>query len=158
MAGEPECVPGAVPRRWAGHGPDGVIWPSACTRYQPGHTPHFIQANRSAEARLYKGRLVEVDGTLITLRFADRDKHYRNHDPERLLQIAPLGSMVRISEEWSLGRGRHGHCFSIAPPNQAWLECDFRSSSSASLEALLERIESHGGFLVPTGGLEGWSG
>jgi hypothetical protein len=78
-----------------------------------------------------------VDGTT---------EQYRNHEVERLVEIVGLGGEVRICESYSILRGGGDYCFSIGAGE--WVECDDEPLTSTSAESLVDRLKSHGGFVV----------
>ena len=84
-----------------------------CGTFGNGHGVHPIPATRSATAPHEQGRLVAVEGVLITVVFEDEVKDYRNHDPNRLIDIVGLGGRVDVCEHYRLLRARGTYYFSI---------------------------------------------
>ncbi len=120
-----------------------------CELYQAGHTVHHIQANRSAGEPHRHGTLTEVLGNVITVDFGNEMGRYRNHDPDRLVNIVGIGGAVEVCERYVILRGNGGYCFSIQDADEPWIPCDHEPLTSFTPEALAERLETHGGFLVP---------
>ena len=120
-----------------------------CELYQAGHTVHHIQANRSAGEPHRQGTLTGVQGNVITVDFGDETKRYRNHDPDRLVSLIGIGGSVRVCEGYVILRGNGGYCFSIDDAENPWVPCDHVPLTSFTPDALAERMETHGGFLVP---------
>jgi hypothetical protein len=75
----------------------GRWWPRKCELYVSGHTVHHIQALRSHDAEKRVGGLAAVEGTVITADFNGDIEHYRNHEPERLLEIIGIRGTVSTS-------------------------------------------------------------
>jgi hypothetical protein len=125
-----------------------------CELYQAGHTVHFIQVNRSAGEPDRQGKLTEVAENVITIDFGDQIKRYRNHDPDRLVDIVGIGRTVRVCERYVILRGNGGYCFSIQDADEPWVPCDHEPLTSFTAEALAERVQTHGGFFVPGGAVE----
>lgn len=77
-----------------------------------GHGPrplHWIQAKKAIEHldEAETGRIVRLDGDLLTVRVAGELRHYRVHDPERLIRVIEQnGRRVLVQERWSLLRLR----------------------------------------------------
>lgn len=126
--------------------------PRPCELYLAGHTVHWIQANRSAGQPHRHGRLVAVEGNLVTVGFEDGVRHYRNHTPERLLEIVGIGGAVEVCEDYVVLRHRTdhrgAHLFSVARAEWPWIPCDDTPLTSAAPEALAERLRTHGGVVV----------
>jgi len=120
-----------------------------CELYQAGHTVHHIQANRSAGAPHRQGTLTEILGNVISVDFGDEIRRYRNHDPDRLVDIVGIGGSVGVCERYVILRGNRGYCFSILDADEPWVPCDHEPLTSFTPGALAERLETHGGFLVP---------
>jgi hypothetical protein len=120
-----------------------------CELYQAGHEVHYIQARRSFAKPHRRGTLTEVLGNVITVDFEDEIKRYRNHDPDRLVDIVGIGRTVRVCERYVILRGNGGHCFSIQEADEPSVPCDHEPLTNFTLEALVERMQTHGGFLVP---------
>ena len=127
----------------------GRLLPRNCQLYLAGHTPHWIQANRSAGQPHRSGKLVAVEGPVITVTFGDEVKDYRNCDPDRLLEIVGIGHRVRVCERYVIMRTQHDYVFCIADAYEPWVPCDYSPLASASPDELAERIRTHGGFTVP---------
>ncbi len=120
-----------------------------CELYQAGHTVHHIQANRSAGEPHRQGSLTEVRDDVITVDFGNEIRRYRNHDPDRLVDIVGIGGSVGVCERYVILRGNGGYCFSILDADKPWVPCDYEPLTSFTPEALARRMETHGGFLVP---------
>jgi hypothetical protein len=120
-----------------------------CELYQAGHTVHHIQANRSAGEPHRQGMLTEVLGNVITVDFGSEIRRYRNHDPDRLVDIVGISGSVGVCERYVILRGNGGYCFSILDADKPWIPCDHEPLTSFTAEALAERLQTHGGFLVP---------
>lgn len=120
-----------------------------CELYRAGHTVHHIQANRSAGEPHRHGTLTEVLGNIITVDFGDEIRRYRNHDPDRLVDIVGIGRSVEVCERYVILRGIGGYCFSILDADTPWVPCVHEPLTSFTVEALAERLQTHGGFLVP---------
>jgi hypothetical protein len=124
-----------------------------CQLYQDGHTVHYIQANRSAGRPHRKGQLINVDGHDITIDFGDEIKRYRNHHADQLLEVVGIGGLAKVCEEYVILRSPidhyQNHCFSISSVDDPWVPCDFEPLRSTTPQALADRIETHGGFVVP---------
>ncbi len=142
-----EAGPGERPR----DPESGHLRPRHCQLYIPGHSVHFIQAKLSFDEPHREGRLAAVDGDLLTVDFGDEIKQYRNCDPDRLLDIVGIGGGVSVCERYSVLRtpSRDGnYLFCIAGVDEPWDPCDYSTLTSATPEALVQRMESHGGFFV----------
>ncbi len=127
----------------------GYLFPNHCELYFAGHSVHWIQAHRSYGQPHRSGKLVEVDGNVISIDFDTEIKRYRNCDPDRLLEIVRIGDSVRVCESYVIMRSLDSHCFSVARADDTWMPCDYKPLTSASPEALAERDTSPGGFSVP---------
>jgi hypothetical protein len=123
--------------------------PRKCDLYIAGHTVHWIQAIRSHDVANRRGHLVAVEGNAITADFDGEYERYRNHDPQRLLEIIGIGGTVIVCSRYSLLKSGGGYCFSIVDAEDPWRPCDCKPLTSATPEALAERLETHGGFVVP---------
>ena len=134
----------------------GFLWPRHCERYLPGHTPHIIQVKLSWRESPRTGKLLSVHGNLIDVALGNHVEQFRNHEPERLLEIVGIGETVRVFS--SILKGRRDYCWSLARAETLWAPCDSERLTATTSEALAERIVTHGGFLVPgVEVLEGWS-
>jgi len=120
-----------------------------CELYQAGHEVHYIQARLSYGQPHGQGTLTEVLGNVITVDFGNEIRRYRNHDPDRLVDIVGIGGNVEVCERYVILRGNGGYCFSILDAAEPWVPCDHEPLTSFTAEALAERLETHGGFLVP---------
>lgn len=100
----------------------GILLPKRCRFFGAGHTVHWIPGNKSAGEEHRSGVLAAVEGNVITIDFGDEIKEYRNHDPDRLLQIIKIGGRVAVCEEWVVLRAR-GYLFSSADIDRPWSEC-----------------------------------
>jgi hypothetical protein len=126
----------------------GFLHPRQCESYLPGHTVHWIQANRSAGQPHETGTLIGVEGNVITVEVDGTTKTYRNHEVERLVEIVGLGGEVRICESYSILQGGGNYCFSIVDASKPWRECGDEPLTDTSAEGLVDRLTSHGGFVV----------
>lgn len=127
----------------------GRLLPRHCQLCLPGHQIHPMPANRSAGQLHRSGKLVAVEGSVITVDFDDETKQYRNCDPDRLIEITGMGRNVQVCERYRILRARYGYLFSIADAQDPWAPCDLSPLTSVLPDALAERFQSHGGFLVP---------
>jgi hypothetical protein len=123
--------------------------PPKCDLYIARHVVHWIQALRSHDVQNRRGRLAAVDGNVITADFNGDIQLYRNHEPGRLLEIIGIGGTVIVCNRYRLLKSGGGSCFSIADAEDPWRPCDYEPLTSATPEALAERLQTHGGFLVP---------
>lgn len=120
----------------------GLLKPRRCGHWGRGHQPHHIPAIRSDGVPHTCGHLVAVDDNLITVDFDDGDvRRFRNHEPERLLEIVGgLGGVVRSPEGyfWLL-RSASGHLFSLIPENEGWDSCDPGFATSTASKTRLSK-------------------
>lgn len=68
---------------------------------------HWIQAKKAREHldEAERGRIVRLDGDLLTARVAGELRRYQVHEPDRLVrQIEQHGRRVLVQERWSLLR------------------------------------------------------
>ena len=68
---------------------------------------HWIQAKHAREHldEAERGRLVRLDGDLLTVRVSGQLRHYLVHDPDRLVRLIERhGRRVLVQERWSLLR------------------------------------------------------
>ena len=78
---------------------------------------HWIQAKHAREHldEAEPGRIVRLDGDLLTVRISGQLRRYQVHDSDRLVrQIEQHGRRVLVQERWSLLR-LNKSLFSIAP-------------------------------------------
>jgi hypothetical protein len=125
----------------------GFLWPRHCERYVPGHTPHVIQVKLSWRESPRLGELLSVDANVIDVDLGNRVEQFRNHEPERLLEIVSIGKPVRVFS--SILMGGTDYCWSIARAEVPWAPCENEPLRPRTQEALAERMVTHGGFLVP---------
>ena len=125
-----------------------------CELYQAGHTVHHIQALRSHGQPHRQGTLTGVVGNVLTVDFGDEIKRYRNHDTDRLVDLVGIGGGVRVCQGYVILRGAGNYCFSILDADEPWIPCDHEPLTSFTPEALVERLQTHGGFLVPGAAVE----
>ena len=111
------------------------------------------------------GRLVAVDGNLIVVRLAGRERWYRNHEPARLRSAAErAGGEIVVQEGLSLLTVRReggGYVFSIANADETWRDCvaEEHDPGPLSAEEMAERIlDRGGGYLRPAGATRRRSG
>lgn len=126
----------------------GFLRPRHCQMYFAGHSVHWIQALRSSDKAHRSGRLLDVDGQILTIAFGGEVKRYRNCDPKRLLEIVGTGNRVFICEPWSIMRAINDYCFSIADADHPWVPCDDSRITPASPDALASRPDTRGGSVV----------
>jgi hypothetical protein len=127
-----------------------------CDLYLAGHCHHWIQARKASESRTSPrvGKLEAIDDDgFIVVRYLDKIGHYRNHDVGRLVDITRPGIKVRVFERYRLlsvdlpdGSAR---MFCIAIEDDEWTPCSYLPLTSATPEALAERLATRGGFSVP---------
>src|SRR5258708_26678612 len=120
-----------------------------CDLYIPGHMVHWIQFRRATEHPHTWGVFEEVRGPVITVRFLDRVARYRNHHVEAVVEVAQLGTKVRVSEGYGLlgiplPNGDVG-CFCIVDAEEPWTACSV-APPIRSFEDLVDRLEDRGGF------------
>jgi hypothetical protein len=130
----------------------GFLWPRRCELYLAGHTLHYIPATRSVREPHRTGYLIAANGNVISVDFGDEVKRYRHHAVERLVEIVGIGGKVQVCEGFGILRFPHGggnFCFSVKEIDKPWIPCDDTPPTSTSPEALAERLNTHGGFLVP---------
>lgn len=125
-----------------------------CDLYLLGHQVHWIPALRSSEVIPSIGTLVEVADGEITVEYLEGLARYRNHRAERLLKVAKLGTRIKVCERYrilgvDLKEGRV-KLFCIALDDDEWRSCSFEPLTSATPEALAERLNTRGGFSVPS--------
>ena len=125
----------------------GFLKPRRCELYVAGHTPHVIQVKVCLRGEALAGKLQSVVGNVITVDAGDRVERFRNHEPERLLEIVGLGGTVRVFS--SILQGWTNHVWSIARAADPWRPCNDEPLTATTPEALAERIRTHGGLLVP---------
>ena len=125
----------------------GFLKPRRCELYVAGHTPHVIQVEVCLRRVPLVGKLRSVDGDVVTVDVGDHVEQFRNHEPERLLEIVGIGGTVRIFS--SILQGWTNHVWSIARATDPWRPCNDEPLTATTPEALAERIRTHGGFLVP---------
>lgn len=86
----------------------------------PGRGPgpvHWVQAKKAREHldEAEAGRIVRLDGDLLTMRISGQLRRYQVHDADRLVRvIGQHGRRVLVQERWSLLR-LNKSLFSIAP-------------------------------------------
>jgi hypothetical protein len=128
-----------------------TIDPSACALYTPGHRVHFIQAKRGWEAdpATYRtGALLSVeDDGWLTAQLEGETVRLWNHEAARLRRIAqPAGLRVALTRYGVLHvpheRGRY--CFSVSTDGPS--PCQ---GPAPAATRPMQRIASHGGFLLP---------
>ena len=129
-----------------------------CEPYGSGHVVHHIPANRSHGEPSRKGRLLDVIENVITVDYGDEIKTYRNHDPDRLVDIIGIGGSVYACELSRILRSAGSYCFSVSRADVPWIPCDFRPLRSTTPQALADRVITHGGFVVPRPALNGGAG
>ena len=115
----------------------GALLPNHCELYFAGHSVHWIQAKRSYGQPHRSGKLVGVDGNVVSIDFDTEIKRYVNCDPDRLLELVGIGNSVRVCEPYVIMRSRYDYCFSIADADDPWVPCDYSPLTSASPEALV---------------------
>jgi len=125
-------------------GPDAT----GCQVYFRGHTLHWIPFKHSLDEPHRTGRLMRVNGNVITINYFPVIEHYRTHQPRRLVDAIEVGGAVAVCEKYGVLRGG-GAAFSICNADELWTECDYSPIASTSFGALAERMHTHGGFSVP---------
>ena len=124
-----------------------------CDLYLPGHEVHWIQAKKSSEVTPSTGTLVDVADGVISVEYLDRLAHYRHHRVERVLKVTKRGAKVRVCERYRILavdlEQRRVKLFCIALDKDKWRPCSFEPLTSATPEALAERLNFRGGFSVP---------
>src|ERR1035437_8573155 len=82
-----------------------------CVSYGPGHNVHWIQALQSANnaavsAKTWPGKVVTVDGEVVTVRKADDSLvSFRVHDPARLVVLLQRRGMgVTVNDQFCIMR------------------------------------------------------
>jgi len=125
-----------------------ILKPRHCEFYWPGHTVHWIQANRSFSEPHRLGHIVVIEENVIGVDFDTEVKRFRNHEVERLIEVVGRYGSVRVCEKYSILRSLGNYCFSIAFADKPWEECNSKPPYSASPDALEERLRTHGGFSV----------
>ena len=91
----------------------GFLKPCPCELYVAGHTPHVIQVRVCLGGEARAGKLRSVDGNVIAVEVGDHVEQFRNHEPERLLEIVGTGGTVQVFS--SVLQGWTKHVWSIAP-------------------------------------------
>jgi hypothetical protein len=126
-----------------------------CDLYLPGHCVHWIQARKASETTPRTGRLVEINDGVISVEYLDKIGRYRNHHPEDLLEVAQPGAKVRAFEGFGLPGVDINHfttrMFCIADADRPWTPCSTEPMTSVTPEALAQRLQERGGFIVPGG-------
>ena len=100
-----------------------------------GHTPNVVQIKVCLRKTPRKGKLLGVEDNVISVDFQDQIVRFRNHEPERLLEIIGVGGTVRIFS--SILQGRSGYCFCIVDADAQWIPCDDEPLSSTTPGALV---------------------
>jgi hypothetical protein len=119
-----------------------------CQLFFAEHCPHWIQAKRSLAEPHRIGRLVAVEERVIAIDFFNEVNYFANHDVDRLVDIVGIGGAVSMVERFVILRGG-GACFSILDADEPWMDCDFTPLTSTTVEALEDRLRTHGGYTVP---------
>ena len=130
-----------------------------CDLYIPGHCVHWIQSKKAWETTPRTGRLVEINGGIITVEYLDKIGRDRNHRAEDVLEVAHPGSKVRVFERFGLLGVDHGaltRMFCIAEADKPWTPCSTEPMTSVTPEALAERLQERGGFSVPGNLITSW--
>jgi hypothetical protein len=126
---------------------------TSCGLYKPGHDVHYIQAKLASEcdpANYRTGEVVSVDDDgWITLAADGEVLRLWNHDPARARQcfkesVGRVGLPGRSLLHAPTATGRY--CICIA---QEATRCALASSADLSAAGLVERLITHGGFLLP---------
>lgn len=76
------------------------------TGRRPGPV-HWVQAKKARQHlhEAERGRIVELDGNLLTVALAGQRRHYQIHDRDRVGELIKRhGQRVLIQERWSLLR------------------------------------------------------
>jgi len=137
----------------------GYLKPRRCDLYLPGHTVHWIQAMHSLDDEPAFGRLVDIEGGVLTLDMGHSYRAYRSHEPERLAEIVDLGRGVYLFERFALLRPYRygGYSFSIARADKAWRECTTNFPDPTDPEAIARALNEDGGFTVRGRDVLGWT-
>lgn len=124
-----------------------------CALYTPGHRTHLIQAKLARDddpAKYRHGAVVAVqDDGWITVEVDRATLHFWNHDPAWVRRcFEESGGQVGLPG-WHLlhaphVRGRYCICVSDDRPTR----CAPPSTADSSPAGLVERVLTHGGFLV----------
>ncbi len=114
---------------------DGFLWPRRCGRSGSGHTPNVVQIKVCLRDTPRKGKLLGVEDNVISVDFGDQIVRYRNHEPERLLEIVGIGGTVRVFS--SLLQSWSDYCFSILDADAQWIPCDDEPLRSTTTGALV---------------------
>jgi hypothetical protein len=126
---------------------------SSCALFKPGHQVHYIQAKLAGEcdpANYRTGEVVKVDDDgWITLDADGEVLRFWSHDPARARQcfeesFGRVGLPGRSLLHAPTAKGRY--CICIA---QNATRCASVSSADLSAAGLVERVITHGGFLLP---------
>jgi len=129
-----------------------------CTSYLAGHNPHWIQwmhsSNETGPAKTWPGKVVAVDGEVLTVRKPDESlTRFRTHDPVRLIFfLEHLGVDVTVNDRWSILRAgiteAGAFCFSVkADDGHALGPCPTGQLPS---NVAAPEIRTHRGFRAPT--------
>lgn len=98
---------------------------------------------------------------MITVEYLDKVGHYRNHDAQKILNVAEPGTKVQVFEDYGLLGVDMDHytyrCFCIADAERPWTPCSYEPMVATTPEALADRLASRGGFSVPGQVVKGWS-
>jgi len=132
-----------------------------CESYFPGHVPHWIQGKKAASQTPSGGILVGLEDDYLVVEYLDRTARYRNHAARTVFRLAKPRSKVWVVERFRiLGyekfNGLHSAA-SIALEGDEWHPCipPDPAGPPDTPEGLAERLETHGGFVVPGAALGG---
>jgi hypothetical protein len=96
----------------------------------------------------------------ITVAYLDKIGRYRNHDAQKIMEVAELGTKVRVFESYGLLGVDVDHYryrwFCIADADRPWTPWSTELSAMTP-DALAERLSTRGGFSVPGGVVKDWA-
>jgi hypothetical protein len=131
-----------------------------CDLYIAGHCSHPIQCRKAAGTKWTTAILVGIEDGVITVEHMGTLSRFRSHDAQLLEDIAPVGTPLRFYESFrllgvDLGRASWKPIY-IADADDQWVPCDNTPITSTTPEALAERLQTHGGLLMPGTSIEGF--
>ena len=124
-----------------------------CDLYLPGHDLHFIQIKKCIEhGSFVAGTLRSVQGLDLIVEVPNGVRTYRTHRTSWLKRVIRVGGPVYVDERYRIlrnaPRGTNGTAWCIALPEDEWRPCSFKGLREGSPEALADRLEQRGGFVV----------
>jgi len=137
--------------------------PTPCDLYLPGHHLHFIQIRKCIEhKRFVAGALLAVKGLDLTVELPEGVRTYRTHRTSWFKKVVRVGGPVYVDERYRVLRnapaGTKGTAWCIATPEDEWTPCSVASLRVDTPEALADRLEHRGGFLVAGEAITGLEG